>query len=187
MCLRGSGGAGEPAPFELPPTEPTPELPPPEMPPPPPLPPYTQPRLEPPPPEPPPQQSPPEPSPPSPPPRVARRLVLSSPSPLSSALQRTRPAATSSPVPMQPLSGPGSPEEQPEQEVVCRDSDVGVFVVKLVELARMLADRHAAHERQAYLEALPTPRYAPGTVWLGSGDCGCGYCPSNIELWWQHA
>jgi hypothetical protein len=71
--------------------------------------------------------------------------------------------------------------------VVCRDSDVGVFVVKLVELARMLADRHAAHERQAYLEALPTPRYAPGTVWLGSGDCGCGHCPSNIELWWQHA
>ena len=187
MCLRGSGGAGEPAPSELPPTDPTPEIPPPEMPPPPPQPPYTQPRLEPPPPEPPPQQSPPEPSPPSPPPRVARRLVLSSPSPLSSALQRTGPAATSSPVPMQPLSGPGSPEEQPEQEVVCQDSDVGVFVVKLVELARMLADRHAAHERQAYLEALPTPRYAPGTVWLGSRDCGCGHCPSNIELWWQHA
>ena len=35
--------------------------------------------------------------------------------------------------------------------------------------------------------SLPPPRYAPGTVWWGSGDCGCGHCPSSIELWWQHA
>ena len=189
MCarLRGSGRPPEPAPPELPTPELPlrPEVPPPSPDPPPPEPPPLEPPSQLPPSEPPPLPLSPEPPPPS---RVARRLVLSSPSPLSNAVQRARSAATPiSPVPMQPLSGPGSPEPEPGQAVVCGDPVIGVFVAKLLELASMLADRRAALARRANVELLPPPRYAPGTVWWGSEDCGCGHCPSSIERWWQHA
>ena len=36
-------------------------------------------------------------------------------------------------------------------------------------------------------QLFPPPRYAPGTYYWGSGDCGCGHCPGSVELWWQHA